>query len=251
MNDSRVIEDRIRSFISVDDDSDWQEVVCRAGVSRHARLGAARSRREPRPMRPRRRRALLALGLVTAIVVPAAAFADDLGTLLGLTNHGTPVAASTLSHDASLAQAMRQLGFPSTLQLLGTRDGIRFYAAQKRHGYCLAVVASAAPAVSQRPASDAGCENGSDGFPSARNPVSVFPVSGRFAGFAADGVASVALIDASGATLATAKVSDNLFIGGAMPTGPYAIVALDARGDTLASVQTRPVTSAAGPKTGG
>jgi hypothetical protein len=170
------------------------------------------------------------------IGAPAAAFAGDIGSLLGFSNQGTPVATSTLSRDTNLLDAMRQLGFPSTLELLGTRDGISFYAAQRPHGYCLAVVESATPARAQRPASDVGCESDSAAFPSARNPVSVFPVGGRIAGFAADGVASVALVDDTGATLASANVSQNLFVGGAMPMGPVTVIALDAKGNVLARV---------------
>jgi hypothetical protein len=78
--------------------------------------------------------------------------------------------------------------------------------------------------------------------------VFVFPVGHRFAGFAADGVASVALVDASGRTLASANVSQNLFVGGAMPAGPVTIVALDAQGDVLARFQSRRAASAASPR---
>lgn len=247
MNDSRLIERRIRSFVSGVDDSDWDEVVRRAGV--RTRMGLASARRRPRPLR--RRRLLLALSLAAVIGVPAAAFADDIGSLLGFSNRGTAVATRTLSRDSGLLQDMRQLGFPSTLELLGTRQGIRFYAAQKPLGYCLAVVESATPPGSQRAASDAGCANGSDAFPSARNPVFVFPVGHRFAGFAADGVASVMLVDGSGRTLTSANVSQNLFVGGAMPTGPVTVEALDAHGDVLARFESRRAAPAASPPQAG
>jgi hypothetical protein len=239
MNDNPLLERRIRSFVSSVDDSDWEEVVRRAGVNRRMSPARSSARRGLTPPRRRRRRALLALSLAAVIGVPAAAFADDIGSLLGFSNRGTAVATRTLSTDSSLIQDMRQLGFPSTLELLGTREGVRFYAAQKPLGYCLAVVESATPAGSQRPASDVGFETGSDDFPSAPNPVSVFPIGHRFAGFAADGVASVALVDASGRTLASANVSQNLFVSGAMPMGPVTIVALDAQGNVLARVESR------------
>jgi hypothetical protein len=248
MIDSKLVEDRIRRFVAVADDSDWQDVVRRAGVDRPARSTGVRSRLPSRWLRIRRRRVLVVLGLVASVAVPAAAFADDIGTLLGLSNHGNPVATSALSKDSSLVDAMRQFGFPSTLRLLGTRDGLSFYAAQKPHGYCLAIVESATPAGAQRPAADVGCENGPNGFPSPREPVSVFPVGGRFAGFAADGVASVALVDASGARLATAEVSQNLFVAGAMPTGPVTVIALDPNGEVIAKVLTQRATAGAGDK---
>jgi hypothetical protein len=239
MTDNPLLERRIRNFASSVDDSDWEEVVRRAGVNQPLRSTPESARRASTPPRRRRRRALLALSLAAVIAVPAAAFADDIGGLLGFSNQGTEVATKTLSRDSSLIRDMRELGFPSTLKLLGTREGVRFYAAQKPLGYCLAVVESATAAGSQRPASDIGCESGSDDFPSASNPVSVFPIGHRFAGFAADGVASVALVDASGRTLASANVSQNLFVSGAMPTGPVTIVALDAHGDVLARIESR------------
>jgi hypothetical protein len=131
---------------------------------------------------------------------------------------------------------MKEFGFPTTLQLLGERDGINFYAAQKPGGYCFAVVQASTPAGSQRPAADVGCDGA---FPSPQVPVSLFPVAGRFAGFAADGVATVVLVNASGATLATGDVSNNLFVGDAMPSGPVIVEALDAEGHILATVHQR------------
>ncbi len=248
MNDSPLIERRIRGFVSSVDDSDWGDVVRRAGVNQRMSPTSASARQG---LTRRRRRALLALSLAAVIGVPAAAFADDIGSLLGFSNRGTAVATRTLSRDSSLTQDMRQLGFPSTLELLGTREGIRFYAAQKPLGHCLAVVETATPVGSQRPASDVGCTNGGDAFPSARNPVFVFPVGHRFAGFAADGVTSVSLVDGSGRTLASANVSQNLFVGGAMPIGPVTIVALDAQGDVLARFESRRAAPAASPPRGG
>jgi hypothetical protein len=239
MNDHQVIEDRLRSFVSVADDADWQDVVRRAGAAQPVSVTSRRWRQKSRPLRPVGRRALLALALAAAVAVPAVAFADDIGRLLGLSNQGTPVATNSLSRDTSLEQAMQEFGFPTTLHLLGTRDGITFYAAQKPDGtYCFAVTETSTPAGGQRPPSDVGCDGA---FPSAGAPVSVFPVGGRFAGFAADGVASVALVDDSGATLATANVKDNLFVGGTMPTGPIIVEALDAGGRVLSITHTQPV----------
>jgi hypothetical protein len=249
MKDSTLIERRIRNFVPSVDDSDWDEVVRRADV--RPRMGPAFASARRRPPGRRRRRALVALSLAAVIGVPAAAFADDIGGLLGFSNRGTAVATRTLSKDSSLLRGMRELGFPSTLELLGTREGIRFYAAQKPLGYCLAVVEAATPAGSLRPAADVGCVNGGDAFPSSRNPVYVFPVGHRFAGFAADGVRSVSLVDDSGRTLGSANVSQNLFVGGAMPTGQVTVEALDAHGDVLARFGSRRAASPASPPQGG
>jgi hypothetical protein len=197
--------------------------------------------RERRSLRLRPRHALVALAVAAAIAVPAVAFADAIGHLLGLSNQGTPVPASTLSKDTSLAKAMKEFGFPSTLQLLGTRDGISFYAVQKPGGqFCFAVTDASMPTGAQRAASDVGCDGA---FPSPEDPVSVSWVGGRFAGFAADGVASVVVVDASGATIATAEVRDNLFVGGSVkpPTGEIAVESRDANGNVLSTIHSQRV----------
>ena len=49
MNDGRVIERRIRSFVSSVDDSDWDEVVRRAGGSQRTSLTAASGRQGSPP----------------------------------------------------------------------------------------------------------------------------------------------------------------------------------------------------------
>ena len=49
MNDSTLIERRIRSFVSSVDDSDWDEVVHRAGVSQRTTLTATSPRQGSPP----------------------------------------------------------------------------------------------------------------------------------------------------------------------------------------------------------
>jgi hypothetical protein len=183
---------------------------------------------EPAPLRLRRRHLVLALAAAAAVLIPAAAFGD----LPGLSNQGSPVATSStpFSQDSGLNEAMQELGFPSTLQLLGTRDGISFYAARRADGhFCFAVQTGGGRGV--------GCDLNDDSFPSATRPVLLWPAPRLFAGFAADGVATVALLDASGATLATAPVSDNLFVGADRPAGAVAVEALDAQGNAIATRQ--------------
>jgi hypothetical protein len=173
----------------------------------------------------------LALALVAAVALPAAAFAGKLGNLLGLSNQGTTVATSSLdlSKDTGLDEAMQQLAFPSAMHLLGTRNGVGFYAARRADGdYCFAIESKVASGV--------GCDlNGA--FPSAMQPVMVFPPLIQFAGYAADGVASVAGIDAAGRTVISEPVSQNLFAS--TTRGPFpavvAIEALDSHGTVLAT----------------
>jgi hypothetical protein len=194
-------------------------------------LPTAAPLRHPEPLVVPTRRIALALALTAAVALPAAAFAGKLGDLLGLSNQGTPVATNSLdlSKDTGLDEAMQQLAFPSAMHLLGERNGVSFYAARRADGdYCFAIESTVAKGV--------GCDlNGT--FPSPARPVMVFPPLMQFAGYAADGVATVAGIDASGNTAVSASVSQNLFAS--TTAGPFpsvvAIEALDEHGNVLAT----------------
>ena len=211
-----------------------------------SRLAAANPVPAPAPVhesrRPRAslRRGILALAVVTAVAVPAVTFAGDIGDLLGISNQGTPVATSSLSlsQDTGLAQAMAELKDPATMHLLGTLNGTSFYAAQRPDGvYCFAVDSGGdgkgfgCAALSPTP----------DMFPSAQRPVFFFPpASVHLVGFAADGVASVSAVDASGAVLETVPVSKNIFAGPAVPDDATAVEALDASGNVIATEPLHP-----------
>ena len=198
-------------------------------------LPTAAPPRPPEPLVVPTRRIVLALALTAAVALPAAAFAGKLGDLLGLSNQGTPVATNSLdlSKDTGLDEAMQQLAFPSAMHLLGKRNGVSFYAARRADGdYCFAIESTVAKGV--------GCDlNGT--FPSPARPVMVFPPLIQFAGFAADGVATVAGIDAAGNTVISAPVSQNLFAS--TTAGPFpsvvAIEALDTHGNVLATERRR------------
>jgi hypothetical protein len=193
-------------------------------------LPTAAPPRPPEPLVVPTRRIVLALALMTAVALPAAAFAGKLGDLLGLSNQGTPVATNSLdlSKDTGLNEAMQQLAFPSAMHLLGKKNGVSFYAARRADGdYCFAIESTVARGV--------GCDLEGT-FPSPARPVMVFPPLIQFAGYAADGVATVAGIDASGNTVISAPVSRNLFAS--TTPGPFpsvvAIEALDPHGEVLA-----------------
>jgi hypothetical protein len=185
--------------------------------------------------RPAHRRRLAALALASAaIAAPAAAFADEIGSLLGFSTRGTPVATSDtpFARLSSFTEAFQELGVPSTLQLLATREGISFYVARRSDGkYCFAVASAGRRG--------AGCDLGSPAgavFPSPQRPIfdfSRFSQGERLVGFAADGVASVALIDASGAVVDSAPVIDNVYADASPPPGAAGIEALDARGTVV------------------
>jgi hypothetical protein len=179
---------------------------------------------------PRRRRRLLAAALAAALIgVPAVAFADDIGELLGFSTQGQPVTTSdtALSQASALNAAMQELGFPSTLQRLDQRDGIGFYAGRRADGtLCLAIERTDGKG-------GVGCVLGGPSFPSPKRPIldfSGFSEGVRLVGFAADGVASVSLLDAAGAVIATAPVVNNVYANTNPPTGGVAVEALDRNG---------------------
>jgi hypothetical protein len=200
-----------------------------------ARLAAA----NPVPVPPgasvrpsRRLRPVLAAGLAAAaIAVPAAAFAGDIGGLFGFSTQGpsVPTADTPFATMQGLDEGLGELGFPTTLQLLDTRDGIAFYAARRADGtICVAVDSTGGRGL--------GCDLGSPAgakFPSPQRPIfdfSRFSGGSRLAGFAADGVARVALVDASGATIASAPVVANVYAAAGPFTGATGVEALDASG---------------------
>jgi hypothetical protein len=178
------------------------------------------------------RRSLAAAVAAAAIAIPAAAFAGDIGGLLGFSTQGQPVATSDtpFAQTSGLNQALQELAVPSTLQLLATRDAIAFYAARRPDGVvCFAVDTGGGKAV--------GCDLGSPSgvrFPSPERPIIDFSRAGtQLAGFAADGVANVALVDATGSTVATAPVIDNVYADANPPSGGVGVEALDAHGAVI------------------
>ena len=182
-----------------------------------------------RPTWTRRRLRVAAVLAVAAVAVPAVAFADSIGGLLGISNQGTTVAASDtpFSSYPQLNAAMQQLGL-TTMQLLGTEQGISFYAARNPDGhFCFAVASPAATGI--------GCRLDNE-FPSAQDPlIDIFSTPKQIAGFAADDVADVVLLDSSGNTLATIPVTGNIYALANPPAGGSEIEAVDANGNVITS----------------
>ena len=186
------------------------------------------------PRRSTPRVVLAAAVAATAISVPLAAFAGDLSGLFRFSTQGQPVATSETSFArvTALNAALQELAFPPTMQLLDEREGVSFYGARRRDGrFCFAVESGAGRAV--------GCDNGSPSgaaFPSAQRPIidfSRFSGGARLVGFAADGVAEVALFDASGVRIASAPVVDNVYADVNPPAGAAGVEALDAHGAVI------------------
>ena len=185
--------------------------------------------REPAELSRRSRFAALAVALSAVVAVPTVAFAGRLGDLFGISNQGTPEATSSLylSQDSTMSQGMAGLGFPATLQQLGTVNGVTFWASRRADGhYCFAI---------EKDGNRGGISCDLEGrFPSPTTPVWAFPPYDGLYGFAADGVATVEGLDASGNTVVSAPVADNVF---ASPQGDYrdvaTVEAFDANGSEI------------------
>jgi hypothetical protein len=203
------------------------DVIARLSAANPVPTGAPAH--EPEPVRLNARRVVLGLALAAAVAAPAVAFAGKLGDLFGLSNHGTtqPTSSLALSQDSTMNEAMRGLGFPSTLQQLGTVNSVTFYASRRADGhYCFAI---------ERGGTRGGVSCDLAGsFPSSTTPVWIFPPHAGFNGYAADGVATVKRLDASGDVVVSAPVTSNLF---AAPAGDYTAVAtvdaFDAQGNRI------------------
>jgi hypothetical protein len=194
------------------------DVIVRLAAANPVPAPAAQRRRTPR---------MLLVAVAAAVLVPAAFAADH---LLGISNEGTSVPTSdVLPGQSQLDQALQDMQVGDTMQLLGTVNGVRIYAARNAAGeICLAIDHVAATY-------EKGvlCDLNEPGFPSAARQVLTFP--GRLQGIAADGVAAVQLVDADGNVLDSTPVTDNLFASSTrvgMDVAAY-VEALDANGAVL------------------
>jgi hypothetical protein len=171
-------------------------------------------------------RAALAAAVAVIVAVPAVAFAGRLADVLGISNEGTTVpVTSVLPGESQLDRALQDMQVGSTMQLLGTLNGVRFYAARNGAGrICLAIDQSPYP-------KGVLCDLATPGFPAADEQVLTFPR--RLVGIAADGVARVAFVDATGHVLDSTPVMNNLFASSTrLDAGAAAYVeALDANGN--------------------
>ncbi len=195
---------------------------------------------ETRDFRSRRRTLVAALA-AAMIAVPAVAFAGDIGGLFGFSTQGTPVptSATPFSQASGLAAAMAELGFPSSLQLIASRDGISFYAARRADGHlCFAVDAAPGAPAHKGVGCDLGNPSlpGNPAFPSPARPIidfSRFSNGAHLAGFAADGIATVGLLDTEGNVIASAPVSENVYALANPSGGGVAVEALDTHGSVI------------------
>lgn len=185
------------------------------------------------PSRPKPvRRSVIAVALIVAVAVPAAAFAGELGSLLGITNEGASVPTSSVLPGASrLDQALQSMNVGTTMQSLGTVNGVAFYATRNAAGdFCLAVDHTTT-AVGK----GVLCDYNDDNFPSADVKAISFPQT--LLGVAADGVATVALLDTDDNVIDSTPVVNNLFASnvqpGQQPPGATYLETLDDNGNIL------------------
>jgi hypothetical protein len=197
-----------------------------------ARLAAANPVPGPVMVREpvRLRRLAIAVAIAAAVVVPTVAFAGRLADALGISNQGATVpVGSVLPGDTKLDQALQDMQVGSTMQSLGTLNGVAFYAARNAAGnFCLAI-----DHVDQTYYKGVFCDLNADNFPSADVKAVTFPRT--LEGVAADGVAKVAFIDANGAVLDSTPVVGNLFESDVtVPQGAAAYLeTFDAQGNVL------------------
>jgi len=197
-----------------------------------ARLAAANPVPGPAPVHEplRARRLAVAAVVMAAIAVPAVAFGSRLAGVLGISNEGSAVpVTSVLPGQSQLDQALQDMQVGSTMQSLGTLNGVAFYAARNAAGdFCLAI-----DHVDQTYYKGVLCDLNADNFPSA--DVKALTLPRTLEGVAADGVAKVAFIDASGAVLDSTPVVGNLFESDVtVPQGGAAYLeTFDAQGNVL------------------
>jgi hypothetical protein len=200
-----------------------------------ARLAAANPVPVETPLRvaqPSARRGAVAVALAAAVAVPAVAFAGELGDLLGISNEGTSVpTSSVLPGESRLDEALQSMNVGSTMQALGTLNGVAFYATRNASSdFCLAV-----DHVAQTAGKGVLCDLNDDNFPSSDVKAISFPHT--LMGVAADGVATVAFADAAGTVLDSTPVVGNLFASdeGQAPQSLDAayLETLDANGNVL------------------
>jgi hypothetical protein len=201
---------------------------------------ASTQRRQRIAVRTPVRRLLFLAAALVIVAVPAVAFADQIGQILGLSNPGSPVATGQLP--PWQLSALQSVGFPTQgVRLLGDRDGTSFYVSKQPDGnYCFGI--GFAPAVSPR--IDAlACGDQLGTFPSANEPIA--DLSGistspdgsirvnKLAGFATDAISRIELINSNGDVVEVVPVADNIYAANPANVPVAAIAAVDQQGKII------------------
>lgn len=189
--------------------------------------------------------AVVALAIVTIVAGTSAAARDNgrTGTpgFDAVSNHGADVTSRT---QAGQRHALGLGAGSASVRFLGNRADVAFYEAVGADGgTCYATGPAVAAGAEGKTLGGAACpraQGGGETFPSARYPVldlstyefvqgSAAPQLTRLAGVAADGVATVAVVDANG-QLHAVPIRNNLYGSDIGAVTPSALVALNAGG---------------------
>lgn len=189
---------------------------------------------------------ILIVALAAAAMVSGAALSElrgqDSPRLKQISNPGSTVAAGDLSASQLAELTSSEVAVPS-LRLLDNREGTRFYTAESTKGQpCFLTSRSDAP---RREFSVVACLGAGEAlvpsedrplvdFSAARRaPGSLLPEVQALTGFAADGVASVALVDEAG-QLHSVPVRNNVYVSDELSgITAQALVALDRSGNVV------------------
>jgi hypothetical protein len=152
------------------------------------------------------------VALAAAVAIPAVAFAGQVGGFLGITNEGISIpTTSVLQGESRLDEALQSMNVGTTMQALGIVNGMTFYATRNSAGdFCLAVDHTTGGI-----GKGVLCDYNTDNFPSADVKAISFPRT--LLGVAADGVATVALLDTAGDIIDSTSVVNNLFASNVQP----------------------------------
>jgi hypothetical protein len=194
--------------------------------------------KQRRSHRPFVRVSLVATVLV-AIAVPAVAFADQIGSLIGLYNHGTPVPASVFANPWAAALVRDPTFGNGEVRQVGQSDDVTFYAAKNESGnYCVGIGFAVAPSIDALT-----CGAAIDTFVSGTSPIedfsSINSADGttfvtRLAGFANDQAARISILAPDGTSLYSTPAVNGLYAANDLPQQPAeAIVALDPSGRVI------------------
>lgn len=178
----------------------------------------------------------LVAAVVAAVAVPAVAFAGQIGSLIGLYNHGTPVPASAFPNPWAAALVRDPTFGNGEVRQVGQTNGVTFYAAKSESGnYCVGIGFAVMPSIEALT-----CGAAIDTFVSGTSPIedfsSINSADGstfvtRLAGFANDQAARISILAPNGTSLYSTPVVNGLYAANDLPQQPAeAIVALDPSG---------------------
>lgn len=193
----------------------------------------------PRATRRSWTRAAVIAAAVAAIAIPTAAFADQIGSLIGLYNHGTTVPASAFPSPWAAALVRDPAYGNGEVRQVGQDDGITFYAAKSADGhYCVGIGFAVTPSIDALTCGPA-IDDLMKGNLAVEDFSSIAASGGtttvtRLAGFANAPAVRVAVLDSEGQTLYSRPVVDGLYAASTLPPQPAnAIVGLDASNDVI------------------